>query len=318
MSADGTELYRRYRPVVLEEVVGQPEAVKIIKGFGDKIPHALLFYGPSGTGKTTLARIVATRVGCSPTSRFDYQEINCGMVESALDTIRRIDRGLSDAAIGKCRVYVLDEVQSFSRAKFAQEAALKMLEDCPDHVYFALCTTDPKKIITTIRNRCTQIEVKALSNKDIDGLIRKVAKREQFDLFDRVAEKIVEVAAGSARAALVNLEKVIGIDGDERQQAAAVSAIGENPNVFELVKALLPWKGNPEWKTVADVLERIKEEDPEGVRLMVLSSARSQLIKTGNPLAYKAIKCLDEPFYDRASGHALLAAGCYQVVHGKG
>jgi DNA polymerase III gamma/tau subunit len=237
-------------------------------------------------------------------------------VESALATIREINSGMSmKAAVGNARVYVLDEVQSFSRAKFAQEASLKMLEDGQDHVYFMLCTTDPKKVILTIRNRCTTIQVKSVSDRDLGTLVRRVTESEKKSVSTAVVDKIVEVATGSPRSALVNLEKVLGLP-DEKSQLLAISPIMDSPEAFELVKVLLPWTGSPDWKVVARKLEELKEEDPEGLRLMILSSARAQLLKNGNPLAYKAIRCLDTPFYDRPSGNALLVAGCYQIIHG--
>lgn len=319
MAEQRTELYHRHRPYDLDGVVGQADAVRTIRGFGAKVPRSILLYGGSGTGKTTLARIIARLVGCNPDNKFDYHEINCGAIESPIDMVREINRDMSGSPLtGKALVWVLDEVQTFSKSKGAQEALLKILEDCGPKAYFFLCTTDPKKLIPTIRNRCTQIPTKQIAAKDLEGLVRRVAKAENAELDDRLVEKIVEYAGGSARKALVDLEKVIGIK-DPKERMSAIQPPEEEVIAFELVKALMPFRGDPQWPDVAKVLSSIKDEEPEGIRQMVLASARTNLLKcSGNMgLCYKTIKCLAEPLWDKNSGHALLAAGCYQVCFGK-
>jgi DNA polymerase III gamma/tau subunit len=311
------ELYRKHRPTRTDGIAGQAEALKILRKL-DPVPHAMLFEGPSGCGKTTLARIMAKRVGCDPNPRNpDFCEVNCGVVDSAIDMVREIQMNMSGAAMnGGARVWILDEVQSLSRAKFAQEAMLKILEDGQDHVWFFLATTDPKKILLTIRNRCTQIKLTSIPDKDLSELVKRVAAAEGAKLSTDLIEKIVEASDGSARAALVNLEKVIKIEGDA-DQIKAIGRVGGEAAAFDLVKAILPWKGPPDWKAAVKVLESIKEEDPEGIRLMILASARSQLLKMSNPAAVNAIYALEKPLYDRTSGHALLAAACYEICHPK-
>jgi DNA polymerase III gamma/tau subunit len=307
-----TELYKVYRPAKLDDVVGQATAVKSLKAF-KSVPHAILFHGPTGCGKTTLARIMAGRVGCDITNRFDYGEVNCGVVESAIDMVRDIDRTMMGAPLcGTARVWILDEVQSLSRAKFAQEALLKVLEETPPHVYFFLCTTDPRKILAAIRNRCTEIVVKPIPPKELRGMLADVAARERVKASAELLDKIVDFAAGSGRRALVELEKVTGLPEDERVDA--VGAAGAERAAFDLVKALLPWKGKPQWTEVARVLKDVEDQEPEGLRQLVLSAARSALLKSGSPQAYVTIDCLREPFWDQNSGRALLAARCYEAV----
>ena len=317
--SDAVEIYRRHRPRTLDGVVGQDAAVKIIRGFAKDIPAAILFFGWTGTGKTTMARIVARMLGTDPDNRFDYHEKNCAAAESPLGMIQEIQANLSMSPVSsKYTVYVLDEVQSLSRATFAQQALLKILEDTPPHVRFMLCTTDPKKVLPAVRGRCTPIETKAISNKALTDLIIRVAKAEEVrpPVSAELAERLAAAANGSAREALVQLGKVMGIaDPDER--LAAVGAFVEDEDKFGIVKALLPW-GNksPNWAETARLLEEFKDEDPEGIRLMILASARAQLLKTKSQLAYKAICCLNEPFYDKTAGKALLAAACYEICFG--
>jgi len=313
--SDSLELYKKYRPSKLDDVVGQPTAVKALKGFGDNVPHTVLFHGPSGTGKTTLARIAAGLVGCDTTQAFDYNEVNCGVVASALEMVRDIESNMRGAALAcKARVWVLDEVQSLSRARYAQEALLKILEDTPRHVWFFLCTTDPGKILKTVRNRTTEVALKPVGEKELVALLTGVAKREKATVAADVVEAIVAAAAGSPRRALVELERAISLPPADR--LAAVGAQGAEKAAIDLARALL-WEGSPSWPAVAAVLKAVEDEDAEGLRQMLLACARTSLLKAkaGTPIAVRCftlIDCLKTPFYD-ASGRALLASACYEV-----
>ena len=154
-----TELYKRFRPKSLDAVVGNGGTVAALQKFLKKgnLPHTILFKGPSGCGKTTLARILAKELGCGV---LDLREYNSADFRG-IDTIRDISRIMTNApAAGNCRVFILDEAHQLS--KDAQNAALKILEDTPKHVYFFICTTDPQKLIATIRSRCTEMPVDLL------------------------------------------------------------------------------------------------------------------------------------------------------------
>lgn len=302
----------RYRPSRLEDVVGQPEAIDIIRGFGTNIPRTLLFTGMPGSGKTTLARIVSGMMGVS---RMDYQEINCGAIKSAIDLIRDLSTQVTAAPMmGTKRVWVLDEIQTFSKSKGAAEALLKVMEDCPSHAHIFLCTTDPQRVIAPIRSRCVKIGLKAVPYDDLTGLVNRITKAERIKLDERVIERIVESANGSPRDAVKELQKVISI-ADTDKQLAAVGGMGAQKAAFDLIKELMPFRGSPNWNAVAKVLEDIKDEEPEGIRAMLLSVARTGLLKGGprGEQCYRVICSFDKPFYDRNSGNALLAAGCWEV-----
>ena len=313
---NGIDFDLKYRPAKLDDVIGQPAAVNAIRGF-KHFPRALLFHGSPGTGKTSLARIVGRMAGVSD---FDYQEINCGGVESAIDMVRSISQQMTAAPmLGSKRMWVLDEAQTFSKSKGAAEALLKVLEDGPDHVMFAICTTDPKRLLPAIRSRCVSIELKTIPGAELESLVTRIAKSEKLNLEPQLIHKIVDTAAGCARDAVKLLQKIAGITDPAERLAAVGGRVGSDIDPFGLVQALLPWKGSPSWKEIASVLTAIKDEEPEGIRMMVLSSARSVLLKGGvnAPLAYRVIMCLSDTLYDKCSGHALLAAGIYQAVHGK-
>lgn len=308
-------MYQRHRPTSLDDVVGQEAAVRTLQGFGDHVPAAVMFHGPSGCGKTTLARILAASVGC-PVGSFDYVELNCGVLENPIGTVREIQDTMGLAPLGgKRRVWVLDEVQSLSRARFAMEGMLKVLEDGPPHASFYLCTTDPKRVVPAVRNRCSQIPVGLVRDEAVRGLVVRVAEAEGAEpLPGEVVSAIVTAAAGSPRAALVELEKVLGL-ADAADRLAAVGAGVSEQAAFDLVKVLVPFSGSPSWNAVSGVLSGLREQDPEGLRQMVLAAARTTLLKGGKAsrLAHRVIDCLREPYFDRNTGHALLAADCYRV-----
>lgn len=320
MAEDG--LYQKYRPKKLSEVVGQGAAISVLESLLDKqLPRALLFSGPSGTGKTTLARIVAKEAGCD-LNGLDFQEVNCGLIEP-IEKVRQIEqtmRALPAAGRGRARVWILDEAQSLSRATHAMQGMLKVLENGPGHAYFFLCTTEPQKLLPTIRNRCTKVVCGPIPAKDLEALVRRVAEKEKAapPLTDRVVDLIVAAAEGSARAALVELERVLGIESN-RDREDAISRSGEQVAAFELVKELLPFRGAPDWTRVAKVLDGIKDEDPEKVRHLLLASCRTAMLREGakGGLAFKAAQALSEPFFDRNSGSALLVAACWKVIFGK-
>lgn len=307
------ELYKKHRPKTLSEVVGQPEAVKVLGEMlrGRSVPHAILFAGSSGCGKTTLARILRMELGCKG---MDFEEINCAAVDGAIETVRNIQQRMGGHPMGSpCRIWLLDEIQSLSRAGFAQQALLKMLEDTPEHVYFLLCTTDPDKVLATIRNRCTRIAVKPLQPKDMESLLRSVIGKEGTKVSDEVVDRIVEKAEGSPRAALVSLGSVIGLPDGERLEA--VERSDARGQAIELARALM----NPRfrWPDVAKLLKSLEGEEPESLRRMVLGYARSVLLGGGQSSvrAYNVIYGFEGNMFD--SGAAGLARACWDVINGK-
>lgn len=307
---NGIDYDLKYRPKTLDDMVGQPAAVAIVRGF-KHYPRCILLHGEPGCGKTTLARIIADLM---KVSEFDYREKNCGMVESAVELVRSINGEMTSAPMmGEKLVWVLDEVQIFSKSKQAQETLLKVLEDPPPHVAFMLCTTDPKRLLPAIRSRCVAIELRSLTEPELELLVKRIAKLERITLDQKVVDKITRNAGGSARNAVKLLQKVSGIADPDKQLAAVGGMLAGDVDEFGLVQALLPWKGVPNWKTVAAVLADVKESEPEGLRMMILASARAMLLKGGEnaPLASRVIRYLAEPLYDRNSGHALLANACW-------
>jgi len=301
------ELYKTHRPRSLRAIIGAESSTAALINMLEKktLPHTILFSGPSGCGKTTMARILKTELKCHD---MDFKEMNCADFRG-IDTIRDISRLMHLAPTGgDVRIWLLDEVHQLS--KDGQHAALKILEDTPSHVYFFLCTTDPQKLLKTILTRCCQMPVRLLTHDELNTLIQRVLKRENQTVTESVIEEIIFNAQGSARTALVLLDKCLNLKEEEREEAVKVHAAEEN-EAIELCRALL--SKTKEWKKIANILSNLKGE-PESVRYAVLGYARAVLLKSQSPQAYGVICAFRDNFYDsKAAG---LAAACFEAVFG--
>lgn len=303
------ELYKKYRPKSLGQIIGQKNAVAVLDKCikHKKIPHAMLLTGPSGVGKTTIARILKKELNCS---KQDFNEINCADFKG-IDTIREIRTRMNQAPInGDCRMWLIDE--SHKLTGDAQNAFLKMLEDTPSHIYFILATTEPQKLLKTIRTRCTELALKPLTDAEISNLITDVAKQEKFTFSKDVSDKIIECSFGSARQALVHLDKISKLK-DEQEMIDAVQPSSTEMQAINIARALFNYK--TKWPEMAKILKEAEGEDPEGIRYLVLAYAKSILLNRGNHRAFVMIECFRDNFYD--SKFAGLCAACFEVFNQK-
>ncbi len=302
-----TELYKKHRPRTLDRVIGNDETVAALRNMlaRKSLPHTILFHGPSGCGKTTLARILAKELDCHS---MDFKEINSSSFRG-IDTIRDIASIMNLAPVGTCRIWLMDEVHKLSND--AQNAALKMLEDTPEHVYFFLCTTDPQKLIKPILTRCCEMPVRSLTYKELETLTKRVARREKIELDGSTIDELVASAQGSARTLLVLLDKIGHLDPSDRKQAIAARLEEEN-EAIELCRALIKRES---WSKVAGLLKNLKG-DSESTRWAVLGYARAVLLGgKPNPQAFFVIQAFSNPFYDNKD--AGLAAACYEAICGE-
>jgi DNA polymerase-3 subunit gamma/tau len=312
MEAKEVEFYKKYRPKLIKEVVGQQDACHILKGLIDKnkVPRAILFTGPSGCGKTTLARILKDKLGCTDNNFIEQNAADFNGIEMVRD-IRRTMR-FSNVG-GTCRIWLIDEAHELTKG--AQNAFLKILEDTPKHVYFFLATTDPAKLLATIKTRCTEIKCSAIADKALDSLVRRVAESEDIELTDETVDKLVSAAESSARKALVLLHQISEIE-DEDSKLTAIAQSSSGADAIELAR-LLCRKGI-KWPEVAKLIKKINptNEDAESIRRLILSYYNNVLLGGGvlSPRAFLIIDSFRDNFYD--CGKVGLTHACYELVTG--
>jgi len=303
------DLDLKYRPKSFDEMYGNSSTLTSLKSVisrpKKKIPHSFLFCGPSGCGKTTLARILKKELDCSDQ---DFVELNVANVRG-IDTVREIAQQMYSAPMaGKCRIYLLDEAQKITVD--AQNALLKYLEDSPSHVYFILCTTDPEKLIGTIKTRCSTFYVSPLSTRETFKLLKRTCKKEGIEISEDALREIVKVSEGSPRQALVILDSVINIKNDDDLiEAVQNYSIVSKKGIIDLCRSLL--SDRTKWKEITSILSGIQEE-PENVRYAVLGYMNSVLMKGENNRAALIIEEFSESFmYIKKAG---LTLACYRVV----
>ena len=273
----------------------------------NSIPHFVLFSGPSGCGKTTLARILVKKLKCG---KSDFAEINCANFRG-IDSVREIaEKCKLMPMTGDCRIYLMDECHQLTNA--AQSALLKLLEDTPGHVYFFWATTDPQKLLPTVKNRATEIVLKSLKRTESEALVKDICEQESIELKEAVVDEIVEKADGSARRCLVLLDAASQEKTTDRQLAVIQSSVG-NTAAIELARTLM--KPKVSWGDVGKILKSLDDEDPEGLRRMVLGYFRSILLNGGKfaPRSAAIIECFEDNLFD--SGKAGLALACWRAVH---
>lgn len=215
-------LYRKYRPTTFSDVLDQDHIVSVLEGAIKKhaIPHAILFSGPRGTGKTTLARIFAKAIGVSDV---DLYEIDAAS-NRGIDDIRELREAVYTLPYeSERKVYIIDEVHMLTKEAF--NALLKTLEEPPSHVVFILATTEEEKLLDTILSRCQVFRMHAPSRQMLAQTVTDIAKKEGFKLSNEAADLIAIAADGSFRDAIGVTQKVIMASGDAIGSADEVAAI---------------------------------------------------------------------------------------------
>lgn len=220
-------LYRKYRPETFEEVIGQDHIVKAISGSleSGKVSHAYLLCGPRGTGKTTIARIIAKVLG---TSVNDIYEMDAAS-NRGIDDVREIRENIQTLPFdSRYKIYILDEVHMFT--KDAWNALLKTIEEPPEHVIFILATTELEKVPETIVSRCQSFVFKKPNDEILAKVVTNVAKKEGYKIEEGGAELIALLADGAFRDALGTLEKVMSFSKDTNIKVEEIQDITGAPN----------------------------------------------------------------------------------------
>ena len=300
-------LHIDYRPKTLKEVEGNRSTIEALQAILKRekdLPHAFLFSGPSGCGKTTLGRIVANELGCA---QADMREVDVADFRG-IDTIREIrQQSRLKPMAGPVRVWLLDECHR--QTVDAMNALLKILEDTPPHVFFILCTTDPEKLLKTIRSRCMAFSVGPLSERQTTRLLQRIVQAEGVENFPEEAYKQLHAASqGHPRRAVVELDRIIDLDPKSVLKAIEQTSKDEALGV-DLCRALL--KREP-WEKVATVLRGLQDQEEESLRRLVLKWMNTVLLKEDNQQAAHVIECFKGNFFD--SGKAGLTQAAYDAV----
>lgn len=312
------DLHLKYRPAKLSEMVGNSSVIGALTTFTPaEIPHALLIVGPSGVGKTTLARILASRL---PAKTTDVD----GATLSGVDAMREIVSSAGYQLFGNLkRVIIVDECQALS--KQAWQTLLKIIEEPPEYLYWCFCTTEPSKVPRTIETRCMKLTLKPIDVDSIIDLLERVIDGEDWETPADILRVCANQADGSARQAIQNLTLTAGSDSaDEALELLTREPAGDY--AIQLARLLAERRQDGAWRSVVEIVKKLEEAkeapSPESIRLIIVNyAARAILGKSKEKPAdlnraqqfLNILEHFSKPFYENEKFAPLLLA-CARVL----
>jgi len=288
------------RPKTFDEVIGQEHTIKVLKEMlsREHKPHSYLLYGPTGCGKTTIARLIAKELGCSD---HEFYEMNTANLRG-IDTVRDvIEASQFVPMMGKVKVFLFDECHMITGQ--AAEALLKFLEDTPKYVYVILATTNPEKLLATVKGRLEKFQIHPLKTKQMLNFILDVSEKKGIQISDKIIERIHEIANGCPREALLLLEKVCNATNEEEANKS-LDTESDAEWIREICGHLLNRMKN--WSRIVEILKKHEEEDIDNARRGVLGymqtvilNLKVDLISERNRLrASEIIEIFDHTFWE--------------------
>ena len=329
------DLYHKYRPRKFGEISGHKEVIKSIrKAVTATSPsRAFLLIGETGTGKTTTARIMALALNCEspgkggePCSACDScKAILSGSCSDLIEVNAADHRGIGDIRQlcqtmpympiqVKNKIYILDEAHQLTND--AQSSLLKELEEAPGHVFIILCSTHPKKILPTVKNRCQRFKFGSLRRKEMVMLLEEITTFEGEDFSPQVYNAIADAAGGSPRNAIVLLQQTIQLGS--KDLSAILRLLGSedqgDPNTFAICLGLN--KGE-QWGKLVQHYNDAKHVGPSGMGMMIAGYFRNQLLKSANKdradLCASVLELFSNPFPEGKLGENHFVLNLYKA-----